>query len=128
MRAKKSKAESGMPADPDNSFKGIFSKDLPSVMYGFGDSSLDPVPESVEALEAIATEYVKDILTKAQHHVRSLLPVSCCFRTCFPAAWTWDHCRIGRLCEVSLAGYRQVELGNRCLAAVEGALLQQLYM
>jgi Transcription initiation factor IID, 18kD subunit len=71
--ATKRKREDGItePPEPKVSFKGIFAKDLGDIMYGFGDSTSNPVPETVDAVEAIAVNFIKDLLTKCLEHVRT---------------------------------------------------------
>ena len=58
------------PAEPKTSLKGVFAKDLGDIMYGFGDSTDHPVPETLDAVEAIAVEFVRDLLTKCLNNVR----------------------------------------------------------
>eukprot|EP00897_Mesotaenium_endlicherianum_P006862 jgi/Mesen1/6203/ME000320S05397 len=45
--------------------RGIFSKELRLMMYGFGDDP-DPLPETVELVEDIVVDYVTDIIHKSQ--------------------------------------------------------------
>eukprot|EP00270_Netrium_digitus_P008423 TRINITY_DN2520_c0_g1_i1.p1 TRINITY_DN2520_c0_g1~~TRINITY_DN2520_c0_g1_i1.p1 ORF type:complete len:126 (+),score=40.79 TRINITY_DN2520_c0_g1_i1:50-427(+) len=45
--------------------RGIFSRELRLMMYGFGDDP-DPLPESVELMEDIMLDYVTDLIHKAQ--------------------------------------------------------------
>ncbi|GAA5820498.1 hypothetical protein JCM11251_003018 [Rhodosporidiobolus azoricus] len=43
--------------------KGLFSKDLPSMMYGFGDDN--PAPDTVNLMEELVIEHITDICTQA---------------------------------------------------------------
>ncbi|GAA5904079.1 hypothetical protein JCM6882_003819 [Rhodosporidiobolus microsporus] len=43
--------------------KGLFAKDLPSMMYGFGDDS--PAPDTVNVMEELVIEHITDICTQA---------------------------------------------------------------
>lgn len=45
--------------------RGLFSKDLRLMMYGFGDDP-DPMPETVLLVEDILLDYVTDMIHKAQ--------------------------------------------------------------
>lgn len=63
-----SKGKGKVAAVPDSSLKrkrGIFSKELRLMMYGFGDDP-DPLPETVELVEDIVIEYITDMIHKAQ--------------------------------------------------------------
>lgn len=64
------------PDEPKTSLKGIFAKDLGDIMYGFGDSTDHPVPETLDAVEAIAVDFVRDLITKCLHNVRLYIPSS----------------------------------------------------
>lgn len=46
------------------SFKGLFQKDLRIMMYGFGDS-VNPLDETVDLVEDIVLEYMKESTLKA---------------------------------------------------------------
>jgi hypothetical protein len=59
-----------VPEVPKTCFKGIFAKDLGDIMYGFGDSTDHPVPETLDAVEAIAVDFVRELITKCLHNVR----------------------------------------------------------
>ncbi|BBN07045.1 transcription initiation factor TFIID subunit 13 [Marchantia polymorpha subsp. ruderalis] len=55
-------------SQPDSSLKrkrGLFSKDLRLMMYGFGDDP-DPMPETVSLVEDILLDYITDTIHKAQ--------------------------------------------------------------
>ncbi|PVU84597.1 hypothetical protein BB559_007539 [Furculomyces boomerangus] len=43
---------------------GLFAKDLPPLMYGFGDS-INPNPETVNLLEDLLIDYINEICIKA---------------------------------------------------------------
>ncbi|KAJ7571697.1 hypothetical protein O6H91_01G173500 [Diphasiastrum complanatum] len=45
--------------------RGIFSKDLRLMMYGFGDDP-DPIPETVMLMEDILIDYITDMIHKSQ--------------------------------------------------------------
>ncbi|CAM6120138.1 unnamed protein product [Calypogeia fissa] len=45
--------------------RGLFSKDLRFMMYGFGDDP-DPLPETVLLMEDILLDYITDMIHKAQ--------------------------------------------------------------
>lgn len=45
--------------------RGIFTKELRLMMYGFGDDP-DPIPETVSLLEDILIDYVTEMVHKAQ--------------------------------------------------------------
>lgn len=64
------KRDDDQPEEPKTSLKGVFAKDLGDIMYGFGDSTDHPVPETLDAVEAVAVEFVKDLITKCLHNVR----------------------------------------------------------
>ncbi|GAX85014.1 hypothetical protein CEUSTIGMA_g12435.t1 [Chlamydomonas eustigma] len=51
-------------SEPLSSFKGIFNKDLRIMMYGFGDD-VCPLDETVELVEDIMLEYVKEATHRA---------------------------------------------------------------
>ncbi|KAG6546983.1 hypothetical protein Mapa_011599 [Marchantia paleacea] len=56
------------PGQSDSTLKrkrGIFSKDLRLMMYGFGDDP-DPLPETVLLVEDILLEYITEMIHKAQ--------------------------------------------------------------
>eukprot|EP00892_Ulva_mutabilis_P007892 jgi/Ulvmu1/5475/UM023_0011.1 len=63
-KRKKRDTDTHAPSDSKSSFKGIFVKDLGDMMFGYGDSSTNPVPETVDAVESIAVEFVKNIMTQ----------------------------------------------------------------
>ena len=44
---------------------GRFEKELRSMMYGYGDSS-SPLPESVQLMEDLVTDYLQQVLQQAQ--------------------------------------------------------------
>ncbi|KAG6525348.1 transcription initiation factor TFIID subunit 13-like [Zingiber officinale] len=46
--------------------RGVFQKDLQHMMYGFGDDA-NPLPETVSLVEDIVTEYITDMVHKAQN-------------------------------------------------------------
>nr|GMD03011.1 transcription initiation factor TFIID subunit 13 [Ipomoea batatas]GMD05268.1 transcription initiation factor TFIID subunit 13 [Ipomoea batatas] len=63
-----SKAKVGASQPIDNSLKrkrGMFQKDLQHMMYGFGDDA-NPLLETMSLVEDIVTEYVTDMVHKAQ--------------------------------------------------------------
>ncbi|KAK9894399.1 TFIID-18kDa-domain-containing protein [Cystobasidium minutum MCA 4210] len=47
--------------------KNLFAKDLPSLMYAFGDDP-NPLPESVNVLEEILVDYVSELCKSAAAH------------------------------------------------------------
>ncbi|KAL2629952.1 hypothetical protein R1flu_014638 [Riccia fluitans] len=61
------KLSGAAPTQPDNlkRKRGVFSKDLRLMMYGFGDDP-DPLPETVTLVEDILLEYITDTIHKAQ--------------------------------------------------------------
>lgn len=62
------KKKAGTPAPDDPSAvlntKGLFTKDLTTMMYGFGDDQT-PYKESVELVEEIMVDYVAQTMEKA---------------------------------------------------------------
>mmetsp|Transcript_438 Transcript_438/g.462 ORF Transcript_438/g.462 Transcript_438/m.462 type:complete len:176 (-) Transcript_438:663-1190(-) len=44
--------------------RGVFSRDLRNIMYGFGDS-VNPLPETVNLMEELVTDYISDMTVKA---------------------------------------------------------------
>eukprot|EP00250_Pteridium_aquilinum_P001462 c11652_g1_i2 orf=136-561(+) len=62
----KSGAASHQPSDASLKRKrGMFTRDLRLMMYGFGDDP-DPIPETVSLVEDILVDYVTDMVHKAQ--------------------------------------------------------------
>lgn len=58
---------------PDSgSLRGVFVKELADIMVAFGDSQRG-TPESLEAMEGIAIDFVRGVITKAVQHVRAFL-------------------------------------------------------
>lgn len=57
MLVKPEEQEEYEEEDLGPSHRDIFAKDLPNLMYGFGDSS-KPLKESVALLEDMAVEYI----------------------------------------------------------------------
>ncbi|BBM98656.1 transcription initiation factor TFIID subunit 13 [Marchantia polymorpha subsp. ruderalis] len=57
--------ESGQSDSTLKRKRGIFSKDLRLMMYGFGDDP-DPLPETVLLVEDILLEYITEMVHKAQ--------------------------------------------------------------
>ncbi|GAA5872811.1 hypothetical protein JCM8547_005710 [Rhodosporidiobolus lusitaniae] len=43
--------------------KGLFAKDLPSMMYGFGDDN--PAPDTVSMMEELVIEHITDVCMQA---------------------------------------------------------------
>lgn len=81
-KRRKKDQDTNAPPEPKASFKGVFVKDLGDMMFGYGDSSTNPVPETVEAVESIAIDFVKHIVTQCVHNVRScFFPVIRCSRS-----------------------------------------------
>jgi hypothetical protein len=62
------------PEEPSNSLKGIFARELGDIMFAYGDTSRTPVPETVDALEALAILFVRSIISKAFENVRQRSP------------------------------------------------------
>mmetsp|Transcript_1429 Transcript_1429/g.2863 ORF Transcript_1429/g.2863 Transcript_1429/m.2863 type:complete len:128 (-) Transcript_1429:443-826(-) len=69
--SKKSKAgssrapeEERAPAPALKRKRGIFTKDLRPMLYGFGDVP-NPLPETVELVEELVVDYVTDMMYKA---------------------------------------------------------------
>jgi hypothetical protein len=56
--------------EPANSLKGVFVKELGDIMFAYGDTSRTPVPETADALEAVAIAFVRRVITKAFELVR----------------------------------------------------------
>lgn len=68
--ANNAKGKSGLAAhQPSESSlkrkRGIFTKELRLMMYGFGDDP-DPIPETVSLVEDILVDYVTEMVHKAQ--------------------------------------------------------------
>lgn len=66
--AAKGKSGSGSHQPSETSLKrkrGVFTKDLRLMMYGFGDDP-DPIPETVSLVEDILIDYVTEMVHKAQ--------------------------------------------------------------
>eukprot|EP01135_Chromosphaera_perkinsii_P003661 Nk52_evm40s250 gene=Nk52_evmTU40s250 len=55
----------GGAAAASNATKGLFTKELKQMMYGFGDE-IKPLPESVALMEEIALEFIRETVMKAQ--------------------------------------------------------------
>lgn len=54
------------PARPAEKRKrGLFTKELRSMMYGYGDDS-DPLPETMLLVEDIVVDYITEMMHKAQ--------------------------------------------------------------
>jgi len=47
-----------------SSFKGLFTKELKSIMYGFGDDR-NPANDTVNVMEEILVEYIMDVCQTA---------------------------------------------------------------
>jgi Transcription initiation factor IID, 18kD subunit len=79
--------EENVPEVPKTCFKGIFARDLGDIMYGFGDSTDHPVPETLDAVEAIAVDFVRELITRCLQNVRSFNLcssfTSACVLACF---------------------------------------------
>lgn len=59
------------PEEPiGNELRSLFSRDLPYLMYGFGDAER-PKQETVDLMSDIAVEYVTDIVHAAMAAVSS---------------------------------------------------------
>lgn len=52
------------PPDTLHSFRGTFAKELKTLMYGFGDSP-NPIQETVDVVEDILVEYVRETVCAA---------------------------------------------------------------
>ena len=58
------------------SLRGVFVKELADIMVAFGDSQRG-TPASLDALEGIAIDFVRGVITKAVDNVRAhLVPVT----------------------------------------------------
>ena len=51
-------------------------------MCAYGDSTNRPVKETVEAVEGVAVEFVRGVITRALEHVSSALEHIFCARRC----------------------------------------------
>jgi hypothetical protein len=80
---------SGTPEEPANSLKGVFSKDLVDIMVAFGESTNRPLEGTLDALEGITIEFVRNTIARALENVR---PHSCHLASCVGAPASTLHC------------------------------------